>query len=330
MTASVPIPGSSKLTTPLGLGTATLMREPSRRQQQRLFEAAFDAGYRYIDTAPSYGLGTAEGAVGQFLKGRRDDVTVATKFGLEVSTPGPLVRAVQRPARALLKRFPSLRGAATQAAGGALHQRADLSPETAEQSLARSLAAFGTDYVDVFLLHEVRPGDLRDGPFLDWLRQQRERGRVRAVGLATSSGAAAEILRVHHGRFDVTQTPSGMLAPTRDVLDGLDVALRVTHGAFSPALGVLRQRAEADTAWARGLDDAAGADVSRSAETLAPLLLAWSLNENRGGVVLVGSSSEAHLREAPRAVGAFPEVALERVATYLSETGVDHAATVDR
>ena len=321
MTASVPVPGSDKTTSPLGVGMATLMREPSPRRQQRLLEAAFDAGYRYVDTAPSYGLGAAEAALGRFLRGRRDEVTVATKFGLEVSAPGPLVRALQRPARALLKKVPALRGAATQAAGGALHRQADLSVEAAARSLERSLSALGTHYVDVFHLHEVQPGDLEDGPLFEWLDRQVASGRIRAVGVATSAEAAAEILRTYPGRFSVVQAPSGILAPTGATLASLGLGLRVTHGAFSPALGLLRSRVQADPAWALGLDDAAGADVTGSAEATALLLLAWGLRENAGGVVLVGSSSAGHLRGAVDAVGAFSGEALDRAAAYVGGVG---------
>ena len=320
MISSVPVPNSNKMTSPLGVGTATLMREPSQRGQQRLFEAAFEAGYRYVDTAPSYGLGGAEAALGRFLRGRRDEVTVATKFGLEVSLPGPFMRAVQRPARALLKRFPGLRGAATQAAGGALHRPADLSVEAADRSLDRSLGALGTDYVDVLHLHEVRPADLTDGPLFEWLDQQVARGRVRAVGLATSAEAAAEIVQAYPGRFSVVQAPSGILEPTGAHLSGRGVSLRVTHGTFSPALGLIREKARADAAWARGLSDAAGADVVGTAEATARLLLAWALRDNAGGVVLVGSSSETHLRESVGAEGAFSDEALDRAAEYVRHT----------
>lgn len=318
MTASVCLPDGTS-TSPLGIGMATLMREPSPRRQQRLLEAAFDVGFRHVDTAPSYGLGAAEGALGRFLKGRRERVTVATKFGLEVTVPGPLMRLAQRPARMLLKRFPGLRGSATQSVGKSLHRPADFSVDAAERSLTESLSALGTDYVDLLHLHEVRTPDELSEPLLDWLGRQRESGRVRNVGVATSVEGAAAVVGAFPGRFDVVQAPSSILEPAGPALDGLDAPFRITHGVFTPALGVLAERARTDAAWARGLSQAAGRDV-HDPQAIPQLLLALALNETPGGVVLVGSSTEANVRSAARAVGSFSSEALVRSCAYIQET----------
>ena len=44
--------------------------------------AALDLGYDFLDTADTYGLGHNETLLGRFLKGRRDRVVLATKFGI--------------------------------------------------------------------------------------------------------------------------------------------------------------------------------------------------------------------------------------------------------
>src|SRR5271154_6444750 len=49
----------------------------------RVLQTAFDAGVRHFDTARYYGYGEAEGILGKFLKGRRSEVTISTKFGIE-------------------------------------------------------------------------------------------------------------------------------------------------------------------------------------------------------------------------------------------------------
>ena len=49
----------------------------------RVLETAFDAGVRHFDTARYYGYGEGEGILGRFLKGRRSEVTITTKFGIE-------------------------------------------------------------------------------------------------------------------------------------------------------------------------------------------------------------------------------------------------------
>jgi len=54
----------------------------------RTLHAALDAGITCIDTAPMYGMGHSEEVVGKAIKGRRDQVVVATKCGLRWDTPG--------------------------------------------------------------------------------------------------------------------------------------------------------------------------------------------------------------------------------------------------
>ncbi|EYD76406.1 hypothetical protein Rumeso_02018 [Rubellimicrobium mesophilum DSM 19309] len=69
---------------PLGLGTAgigNLYRPVTDAQAEALLDSAWDAGIRYFDTAPFYGLGRAEARLGRFLSGRREPVLVSTKVG---------------------------------------------------------------------------------------------------------------------------------------------------------------------------------------------------------------------------------------------------------
>ena len=79
--------------TELGQGTAplgNLYRAVSDDEAQAALEAAWDAGCRYYDTAPLYGLGLAETRLNRFLRGRpRDEYVLSTKVGrlLEVAPP---------------------------------------------------------------------------------------------------------------------------------------------------------------------------------------------------------------------------------------------------
>src|SRR5689334_12904762 len=110
MNSTVALPNSRKKTSRLGVGLATLMREPSPRKQQGLLHIAYDEGFRHFDVAPSYGLGAAETALGRFLKARPRDITIATKVGIRAVGNRRFMQYVQRPGRLLLKNFPSLRG----------------------------------------------------------------------------------------------------------------------------------------------------------------------------------------------------------------------------
>lgn len=147
-----------------GYGTAALGRSLSKRERVRLVETAYDAGIRWFDTAPLYGAGAAEDALGVALRDK-DDVTVATKVG--IVPPGLLGLALRRPAEG--GRFTDVR-----------------------RQLDRSLRRLRRDAVDVVLLHEVDAASA--GAALDALDED---GRVRLVGIATGPAQTEEILSEH-------------------------------------------------------------------------------------------------------------------------------------
>lgn len=77
----------------LGYGAANLgnlFRELTDSRAQEVLEAAWDAGIRYFDTAPHYGLGWSERRLGEFLRTKpRDEYVLSTKVGrLLVPNPG--------------------------------------------------------------------------------------------------------------------------------------------------------------------------------------------------------------------------------------------------
>jgi L-galactose dehydrogenase len=128
----------------------------------RLIRTALDAGVNFIDTAEAYGT---EEVIGRALQGvPRDQVVLSTK------------KTTFRQARAA--------GGGRAGAGPA---DADLPIEPADvvRSLEESLRRLGTDYVDVYHLHGVRPAaytDLRDRlvPTLLHLKAQ---GKIRFLGI---------------------------------------------------------------------------------------------------------------------------------------------------
>src|SRR5579864_5456646 len=128
------LPGSDIKTTPLAFGCASLFRTTSSAARQRLLHSAFEAGIRHFDVAPFYGLGAAEAELGKFVRGRRGDLVLATKFGLEVKKRTSWVAPVQSIGRSVLNRFPGLRGA-FRAQAGALAAPRSYTPQFATLSL---------------------------------------------------------------------------------------------------------------------------------------------------------------------------------------------------
>ncbi|MGZ8178007.1 aldo/keto reductase [Williamsia sp. SKLECPSW1] len=119
---------------PLALGTATFGTEwgwgADRDDARRLFDRYVDAGGNFVDTAATYTEGTSERLVGEFARGRRDGLVIATKYS-------------------------TLRRAGDPNSGGA--NRKNLL-----SSVEESLGRLGTDYVDLLYLHvwdELTPID---------------------------------------------------------------------------------------------------------------------------------------------------------------------------
>jgi D-threo-aldose 1-dehydrogenase len=155
----------------LGLGCAqlgNLYEERTDEESLAIVDAAWDAGIRYFDTAPHYGLGLSERRLGAALAGRpRADFTVSTKVGR------------------LLE--PTDEGGLDLADGFAVprtHRRVwDFSRDGVRRSIEESLTRLGLDRIDIALLHDpehLPEQALREG--FPALLELRAEGIVGAVG----------------------------------------------------------------------------------------------------------------------------------------------------
>lgn len=152
----------------IGLGTAPLggFRNPvSEDEAAAALEAALRIGYRYFDTAPLYGYGSAERRLGEALAGRDAGLKVSTKVGRLIDAEAP------RPPGDL---YAGDRGAATF----------DFSADGVRRSLEASLGRMGRSRVDVALIHDpddhARQALDEAYPALEQLRAE---GAVAAIGV---------------------------------------------------------------------------------------------------------------------------------------------------
>jgi aryl-alcohol dehydrogenase-like predicted oxidoreductase len=77
--------GSSQITVPVvGIGCNAFGTRMDAGQVQAVVDAAIEHGATFFDTADTYGLGASEELLGQALGSRRDDVVIATKFGMDM------------------------------------------------------------------------------------------------------------------------------------------------------------------------------------------------------------------------------------------------------
>lgn len=159
----------------LGFGTAALGRRLTRSERVRVLETAYESGITHFDTAPLYGGGAAEEALGAFLRGGSGrSVTIATKVGIR--PPSTVSHALSR-----LARRPS------PARGGLF------APGDVRASLEGSLRRLRASRIDLLLLHEVQASDIDDA-LLETLAEAVAKGTVGELGIATSAGESAAIL----------------------------------------------------------------------------------------------------------------------------------------
>ena len=68
----------------IGLGSNNFGRRLDLAATRAVVDAALDAGVTFFDTADIYGRGLSEEYLGEVLQGRREQVVLATKFGLDM------------------------------------------------------------------------------------------------------------------------------------------------------------------------------------------------------------------------------------------------------
>ncbi len=284
---------SGVVTTALGFGCGQLLRVSSARERERLLGTAFDAGVRHFDVARSYGLGAAEAELGRFARGRRDRLVIATKFGVEVSTRASHLRAVQGIARRVLAAVPALR-ALLRPRGGALLAPRRYDAATARASLETSLRELGTDYVDLFLLHEPTLEGVHGADLLAFLEGARREGKIRAFGVAGSFEDALRIDRDVQALTPVLQIPSDALHRHVERLARRPGQGVVLYSVLSGALDTIARHAGRDEATRRRWLEAVGIDCAAPG-ALAPLLLRYGLAANPTGVVLFSTTRAARI-----------------------------------
>ena len=148
----------------------------------RTIHRALDLGVTFIDTAEIYGPYINEELVGRTLKGRRDQVVLATKFGL-----------------------------VSHAGKGAWNL--DSSPANIRSAVEGSLKRLGTDHIDLYYQHRVDPNT----PIEDTVGAVAElvsEGKVGHIGL---SAAGADTIRRAHAVHPITALQSEYSLWTRDL-----------------------------------------------------------------------------------------------------------------
>lgn len=294
----------------IGLGCMSLSHAygvpPAEEDGLRLLQAALDAGVGLLDTATLYGGGRNETLVGRALRGRRDEVVIASKGGMA------MVDGVKR---------------------------IDGRPETLRAQVDASLNRLDVDRIDLYYLHRW-DRTVPIGESVGALADLVETGKIGAIGLSEVSVArlhealdVAPIAAVQNEYSLWSRNPElGMLEATR--------AAGIALVAFSPvARGFL-----ADVV--RDPHTLASNDIRRAMPRFLPghwpanaallpawrvlatdagctpaqLALAWLLARGKHVVPIPGTTRVDHLRENQAAAGLSVDPALLDRACRLIDT----------
>ena len=117
---------------------------------------ALELGINFLDTADVYGPYKNEELVGRAIEGKRDEVVLATKFGIVRDPKDPNVRGVSG------------------------------RPEYVKKSCEASLKRLGTDYIDLYYQHRVDPNTPIEET-VGALAELVEEGKIRYIGLSEAS-----------------------------------------------------------------------------------------------------------------------------------------------
>ena len=309
MTETIALGSQGLVVSRQGLGCMGMSEFYGPRDDQEstaTIHRALDLGITLLDTADIYGPFINEELVGQAIAGRRDEVVLATKFGI-----------VRDPAN------PSARGV-------------DGRPEYVRRSCEASLRRLGTDHIDLYYQHRVDP----DTPIEETVGAMAElvsAGKVRYLGL---SEAGPQTIRRAHAVHPISalQTEYSIWArqPEAEVLPTVR-ELGIGFVAYSPLgrgflTGAVDMAELAPGDFRRGQPRFLGENldvnqviVNRIRQlaaargvTPAQLALAWVAQQGRDIVPIPGTKRRRYLEENAAAAGL---VLTDAELTALAEAG---------
>jgi diketogulonate reductase-like aldo/keto reductase len=297
---TITLPGIDIPIPTLGFGCSALTGV-TRKDACKVLGNAFDGGVRHFDVARYYGYGEAEKLLGAFVKGRRREVTIATKFGIQPPRrPSALGLAIQV-GRRVVRLVPRMRTFMQSRAKAFIHQRT-FSVIEAQTSLETSLRALATDFVDFYLLHDYIADEHSTDDLVRSLEGFVKSGKVRYFGIGTGIDNVLQALEYHPELCRVVQFENSVLIRNVDRLPlGLPSPLVITHGSISTSyisiVSFLRAHGDAVKNWSAEL----GVDCSND-ETIAALMLNCALEMNQNGLVLFSSMSPTRVIKNVKAV----------------------------
>jgi aryl-alcohol dehydrogenase-like predicted oxidoreductase len=267
------------------MGMSEFYGEADEAESIAVIHHALDLGVNFLDTADQYGRGHNEELVGRAISDRRDEVVLATKFGI-VRSEDPAFRGV------------------------------DGSPDYVRKAADASLQRLGLDHIDLYYLHRRDP----KVPIEDTVGAMGELVAAGKVGQIGLSEVSAETLRRAHATHPIAALQSEYSLFTRRLeaeilptVRELGIALvaysPISRGLLSGKLAPAEELPDDDfrkhqprfTGENAVRNNALVAEVRKIAEevgcTPAQLSLAWLLAQGEDVVPIPGTKRLRYLEE---------------------------------
>lgn len=267
------------------MGMSDFYGEADPQESVATLHRAIDLGCTFLDTSDVYGPHTNERLVGREIKGRRDQITLATKFGILRDETGAFLGV-------------------------------DSSPAYVKKACDASLERLGVDVIDLYYQHRVDPKTPIEET-VGAMAELVEAGKVRHLGL---SEAAPETIRracsVHP--IAALQTEYSLFSrdPEKELLD-VCAELGVTFVAYSPLgrgflSGTIRKAEDLqESDWRHGMPRFQGERLAQNLHLVdritaiarekaispAQLALAWVLARADNIVAIPGTTKRQRLEE---------------------------------
>jgi aryl-alcohol dehydrogenase-like predicted oxidoreductase len=272
------------------------MRVPDRKSRRRLLEVTFERGIRHFDVARLYGLGAAEQELGEFIRTRRNQVIVATKFGIESQRAIGYLASLQSPVRWLFKKFPSVRAMAARRVVQQSSGPKRFTPESARMSLETSLRKLRSDYVDFFFLHEPTEQDWVSDDLSQCLEDLKKEGKIRAFGISVAASDLMPVVRKHPALVPVIQFDNDAVSRQIDALNLPSHTGLLTFAPLSSALPAVEELCVRSPTLIKTIATETGIDLHHHAQRIQ-FLVTYALQANPRGTVVFASTNESHIAE---------------------------------
>jgi aryl-alcohol dehydrogenase-like predicted oxidoreductase len=274
----------------VGLGCNNFGMRIDDDATERVVSAALDAGINFFDTADIYGATKSEEFLGRALKGRRQQAIVATKFGMAVDD-----------------------------------HRKGARPEYVRRACDDSLARLGTDYIDLYQLHQPDP-TVPIADTLGALSDLVKAGKVKEIGCSNFSAdqldeatratrpGAATFVSVQNEYSLVHREPEKSVLPACErlglgFLPYFPLASGLLTGKYDPATGAPKD-SRLSLSWTSRFTSEKNVRVAEALKafaasrqhTLLELAMSWLASRPQVASVIAGATSPGQVRANAAAV----------------------------